>query len=59
MRYKEMMNEEEIITSLFYSPTLSPLYLALPKPDLPHTHIPGGMRFHLTKKNEKEERRLR
>jgi hypothetical protein len=30
MRYKEMMNEERIIASPFYSPTLSPLYLALP-----------------------------
>jgi hypothetical protein len=47
MRYKEMMNEERIIASPFYSTTPSPLYLALPKLDLPHTHIPGGMRFHL------------
>jgi hypothetical protein len=42
-----MMNEERIIASPFYSTTPSPLYLALPKLDLPHTHIPGGMRFHL------------
>jgi hypothetical protein len=42
-----MMNEERIIASPFYSTTPSPLYLALPKLDLPRTHISGGMRFHL------------
>jgi hypothetical protein len=47
MRYKEMMNEERVMASPFYPPTLSTLYLALPKLDLPLTHIPGGMRFHL------------
>jgi hypothetical protein len=56
MRYKEMINEEWIITSPFYSPTLSPLYLALPKLDLPRTHIPGGMRFHLHQEGMRRRR---
>jgi hypothetical protein len=46
MRYNEMMNKEWIIASPIYSTTPSPLYLAILKLDLPHTHIPGGW-FHL------------
>jgi hypothetical protein len=44
------MNEEQIFASPFYSTTPSPLYLALPKLDLPHTHIPGGWGLTSTKK---------
>jgi hypothetical protein len=52
-----MMNEEQNIASPFYSPTLSPLYLALLKLDPRHTHIPGGMRFHLHQEGMRRSKR--